>query len=497
MIMKRIYLLILLVTAFATMHAESSATVNAEIVQGTEMYGMRGMTVHLQLHTSGALNEMAKVRLVFYNNQGDEVPAYNKTFCADGKGFSMEYLYAIPYEKTEFNKLTYFIPFMAFSKLQHGDYYLKAWVYLTNNHYYEGDSKATSAPVRFRYSGGSTQVSASSSSSESENFRTAIKKAYSIGSAEAQYNVAMLYIGKKEVTFKLAEYLFWLNLAVKQNYTKAMTDMAYVYRNGLTNKEGKYIFVPNLIEALLLYEKLGRYDLISLLYAEGGFGIDADPRMAAEYAEKDCDSNPAKYFFLASIYDGEPVPDGIPDDLKKWYETLAKVLPVDKAKSLECNKRLYAKSPIEKENTALVIAGKYLRGEGTPVNVTAAKEYFGKAGRDGFYCEAFIFGLGGNACTQNPYIGKHMVEADVQFLQPFTVARDFRTAIEAIDKAIEMDQGNPDRLADDYKLKGLIYAAQGNEYEALRMYAKVLDFNNQYFKQRKDDPLHHSIFTAL
>ena len=327
-------------------------------------------------------------------------------------------------------------------------------------------------------------------SAETEAFRKAIKQAYTTGSAEAQYKVAMMYVKGEDVSPNLAERMYWLILAANQDHPEAMEMLAEVYMNGVRSSDGKFVYFPCPAAARSIYRDLKRYDKLAILYA--GWN---DKEGAALYAEKDCETNPAKYYFLARIYDDDPVEEKLPKNLQNWIDALTEVLPEDKAKALECYTKFLAKVPEDQEETARKIAEKYLKGEGTIPNPVTAKLYFNKAGRDGMYLEAFIFGLGGNACTQNPYVGKHMVEADVQYLRPFTVARDAKTALAAIDKVIAMDQGNSDRLADDYKLKGLIYAAQGNEYDALRMYAKVLDINNQYFKKRKNDPLHKTLFS--
>ena len=155
--MKRIYLLILMLFVFARGWCAGSATVKAEIEHDVDRYGLRGMLVHVKLHTDDALNEMARVRLVFYNDRGDEVPAYNKSFSSDGEGFCIQYEYAIPYEHTDFNKLTYFVPYIAFGKLARADYYLKVWVHITSYQAYESDSKARSENIWFRYLGSVTQ----------------------------------------------------------------------------------------------------------------------------------------------------------------------------------------------------------------------------------------------------------------------------------------------------------------------------------------------------
>lgn len=325
---------------------------------------------------------------------------------------------------------------------------------------------------------------------QTDVFRKAIQTAYNTGTAESQYKVASLYWKGGETPFETDDYIHWLTLAARQGHRQAMTDLASRYTTGIL---GNYVIIlnPNYREALVWWEKVQDYFMMSKIYAQGGYGVQKDVSKALENAEKAANKNGGLAFFVAEMYEAKTVSDKVTNDIKTWYNALRGSVTVNKTKSF----RFYKINADQTNNdySCVTVAEKYLKGEGVTQNIPAAKVYFEKAGRDGLVREAMLFAFGSNP-RSNPYIGKNLSEKDVTYIQGFAVQPDFKTAHEAVDKAILLDKNKPASLAHDYNLKGVIYMAQGNEYEALRMYGKVLDLNSRYFKEN-ESALHIALFS--
>lgn len=318
---------------------------------------------------------------------------------------------------------------------------------------------------------------------QTDVFRKAIQTAYNTGTAESQYKVATLYWKGGETPFETDDYIHWLTLAARQGHRQAMTDLASRYTTGIL---GNYVIIlnPNYREALVWCEKVQDYFTMSKIYAQGGYGVQKDVSKALENAEKAANKNGGLAFFLAEMYEAKTVSDKVTNDIKTWYNALRGSVTVNKTKSFRFYK---INADLTNDSYSCIkVAEKYLKGEGVTQNIPAAKVYFEKAGRDGLVREAMLFAFGSNP-RSNPYI-------DVTYIPQFTVQPDFKTAHEAVDKAILLDKKQPASLAHDYNLKGIIYMAQGNEYEALRMYGKVLDLDSRYFK-KYETALHLALFS--
>lgn len=157
--MKRFLFSLLFLLSVSLSWSASRIEVNSsKIEHDVDYYGLRGMNVYLDLTAYQATNQLVKVRLVLYDQNGNEVKAPNASFGGAGKVFNLEYIYGVKNGTEDFEKFFYFIPYSAFSNMSRGDYYIKGWIYLTDNYIYPGDSKARTENMWFTYLGKSTQA---------------------------------------------------------------------------------------------------------------------------------------------------------------------------------------------------------------------------------------------------------------------------------------------------------------------------------------------------
>ena len=126
-------------------------------------------------------------------------------------------------------------------------------------------------------------------SAQTQEFKNALNQAYSTGSAEWQYKVAVLYNEGKGSGNRFNGMMSWLTKAANQGHIPAIMWLAENYLNAPAYADGRAY--KDYYTALNLYKKAAEqkdklaYWNIARIYADGGYGVERDKSQALMFAE--------------------------------------------------------------------------------------------------------------------------------------------------------------------------------------------------------------------
>lgn len=506
--MKRLLLLFTTLLAFAWAQA-STASVSLCVEHDVDQHGMRGMrgVVNFTVEADNA-DHYAKIRLVFYDANGNTIPAINSSYSYDGKNIGVEKTWWLPYKKTTISGVPFFMPYSAFAKQPRGEYYIKVWVYVNDDFTWNGDSKARSENVWFTYLGGTTQPKEGASASckvfeyairDIAKYNGLLKEAYRTGAPKAQKEVALCCAENGII----ASVIEWSEKAARQGYEPEIEELISFYAFGKKDESGKTLVKTYRAEAVRWLEKLQKirtsgykgYWETSYCYALGDNSLPKDKAKALAYAELSAekDGNNRMTRMLAELYCEGCFEDGYGDfDADFYYST---VLGLDEReadwmtamKGFVAQDETKAFSYLKKaadmgdERVLLDVGTCYLTGMGTERNPALAEQYFTKAGTWGLSILADAYAFGAEP-QKDPAVGRYLLPEDTEEFSSYGLTKNLAKAQTLLDQAIAgFKSENPKNIAILYDQKGMFCLMQGDEYEALRWLGKTLKADYAYY----------------